>query len=394
MKECVMKYKVEVAANEIKKSRYMPGLDGIRAFAVFAVIAYHMGFGWASGGFLGVGVFFVLSGYLITDLLIMQWANTGQINLRNFWIRRARRLLPGQLLVLIVVAIWITLFNFSELANLWGDWLASLFYVTNWWFIINDVGYFSNFGQPSPLLHYWSLAVEEQFYLVWPLLVLLGLRFVHKRKLLIGFILIGALASALVMAFLYQPGLMDTSRVYFGTDTRAFALLIGATLALCLPSQMFTAKIADNKAFRISMDILGAAGLAILSWMIWQTNQYEAFLYRGGMLLQCIAAASVIVAAVHPSTWISRVLGCKLLRWFGVRSYGIYLWHYPILVLFFPVSGEGNAILHNIIQIVMILLIASISWRFIEQPIRYGTEGSMWRKIYRPKSTACSTVKK
>lgn len=389
-----MKNKEEVANNKIQKNRYMPGLDGIRAFAVFAVIAYHMGFEWASGGFLGVVVFFVLSGYLITDLLIIQWVNTGQINLRNFWIRRARRLLPAQLLVLIVVALWMTLFNFSELASLWGDWLASLFYVTNWWFIFNDVGYFSNFGQPSPLLHYWSLAVEEQFYLFWPLLLLLGLRFVRNRKLLISFILIGALTSALGMAFLYQPGLMDTSRVYFGTDTRAFALLIGAALALCLPSQMFTRKIAENKTWRILLDIVGATGLAILFWMIWQTNQYEAFLYRGGMVLQCIAAASIIASAVHPSTWISRVLGCKLMSWFGVRSYGIYLWHYPILVLFLPISGGENAIGRIFVQITSILLIASISWRFIEQPIRYGTEGSLWRKIWHSKGTAYPTMKK
>ncbi|MGN7400781.1 acyltransferase family protein [Cytobacillus praedii] len=386
-----MNYKMEAASDKVKKSRYMPGLDGIRAFAVFAVIAYHLDFGWASGGFLGVGVFFVLSGYLITDLLIIQWVNTGQLNLRNFWIRRAKRLLPGQLLVLIVVALWMTLFNFSELASLWGDWLASLFYVTNWWFILNDVGYFSNFGQPTPLLHYWSLAVEEQFYLAWPVLLLMGLRFIHKRKLHIGLILICAFASALGMALIYQPGLMDTSRVYFGTDTRAFALLMGAALAFCLPSQMFTWKITDNKFLRTSLDIIGASGLAILVWMIWQTNQYEAFLYRGGMVLHCVAAVSVIAAAVHPTTWISRVLGCKLMRWFGVRSYGIYLWHYPILVLFLPLSGGEYSIVRIFIQIVSILLIASISWRFLEQPILYGTEGGIWRKIWRSKSTACFT---
>ncbi|MED3551842.1 acyltransferase [Cytobacillus praedii] len=389
-----MNYKMEAASDKVKKSRYMPGLDGIRAFAVFAVIAYHLDFGWASGGFLGVGVFFVLSGYLITDLLIIQWVNTGQLNLRNFWIRRAKRLLPGQLLVLIVVALWMTLFNFSELASLWGDWLASLFYVTNWWFILNDVGYFSNFGQPTPLLHYWSLAVEEQFYLAWPVLLLMGLRFIHKRKLHIGLILICAFASALGMALIYQPGLMDTSRVYFGTDTRAFALLMGAALAFCLPSQMFTGKITDNKFLRTSLDIIGASGLAILVWMIWQTNQYEAFLYRGGTVLQCVAAVSVIAAAVHPTTWISRVLGCKLMRWFGVRSYGIYLWHYPILVLFLPLSGGEYSIVRIFIQIVSILLIASISWRFLEQPILYGTEGGIWRKIWRSKSTACFTREK
>lgn len=389
-----MKAKKEMVVNETRKGRYMPGLDGIRALAVFAVIAYHLEFGWASGGFLGVGVFFVLSGYLITNLLMMEWMNTGQIHLRYFWIRRARRLLPGQLLVLIVVIAWVILFNFSGLADLWGDFLASLFYVTNWWFIFNDVGYFSNFGQPSPLLHFWSLAVEEQFYLVWPFLLLLGLRFVQKRKLLIGFILIGVLISAFGMASLYQPGLMDTSRVYFGTDTRAFALMIGAILALCLPNQMFEGKIAENKCLRILLDIIGAISLAILFWMVYETNQYEAFLYRGGMVLQCIAAAAVVAAAIHPSTLISRILGCKPLCWFGVRSYGIYIWHYPIIVLFFPISGEGNSIARILIQILITILVASLSWRFIEQPIRYGTAGRMWSEIRRSTSRACSIIKK
>ncbi|WP_196426567.1 acyltransferase family protein [Lysinibacillus cavernae] len=380
--------------NEIKKNRYMPGLDGIRALAVFVVIAYHLDFEWVSGGFLGVGVFFVLSGYLITDLLILEWANTGQINLRHFWIKRAKRLLPGQILVLIVVALWLLLFNFSRLDILWGDLLASIFYVTNWWFIFNDVGYFSNFGEPSPLLHFWSLAIEEQFYLFWPFLLLLGLRFVHNRKLFIGFILVGTLASALGMAYLYQPGLMDTSRVYFGTDTRAFALLIGAALALCFPSKMFEGNVANNKYLRISLDIVGGISCAILFWMIWQTNQYEAFLYRGGMVLQCITSAVVVAAAVHPSTWITRILGCRLLQWLGVRSYGIYIWHYPVLVLFFPLSGGENSIPHILIQIGITLLVASISWRFIEQPIRYGEVGSMFRGIWRFGSKECSTTKK
>ncbi|WP_051302271.1 acyltransferase family protein [Salibacterium aidingense] len=362
---------------QTKKSRYMPGLDGIRAFAVVAVIAYHLDLEWASGGFLGVGVFFVLSGYLITDLLMREWKHTGQINLRHFWIRRARRLLPGVLLLLIVLAVWMTLFHASQLTDFWDDWLASLFYVTNWWFIFNDVGYFSHFGQPSPLLHLWSLAVEEQFYLVWPFFLLLGLRFIPKRKFLFLLILVGAFVSALEMAVIYQPGLMDTSRVYFGTDTRAFALLIGAALALYLPSQMVTENMADNKRLRLTLNIMGTTGLVSLCWMMGQTNQYEAFLYRGGMVLQCIAAAAVIAAAVHPSTWISRIMGCSLLRWLGVRSYGIYIWHYPVLVLTFPAAAaEGWYSIPRItIQITVILLIASLSWRFIEKPIRYGTSG-------------------
>lgn len=371
-----MGYNQKTAESKGKKHRYMPGLDGIRAIAVCAVIAYHFGFSWASGGFLGVGIFFVLSGYLITDLLVKQWQETGKINLRDFWFRRARRLLPALFLVLIVVALWIGLFHFSRLADLLGDWLASLFYVTNWWFIFNDVGYFSQFGEPTPLLHLWSLAVEEQFYLFWPFLLLVGLLFIPKRKWLIGAVVLVALASALDMAFLHQPGLMDTSRVYYGTDTRAFSLLIGAALALCLPSHRLTGRMANYKPLRIALDIVGISGIVCLIWMFGQVNQYETFLYRGGMVIQCIATTAVIAAAVHPSTWIGRMLGFRPLRWLGVRSYGIYLWHYPVLVLTFTstTTGEGSFIFHSIIQIAAVLLIASISWRFIEKPIRYKTK--------------------
>src|SRR5690554_5278351 len=226
------------SGTEVAKGRYIPGLDGLRALAVIAVIAYHLDMGWAPGGFMGVGIFFVLSGYLITDLLIRQWKHTGRIDLRQFWLRRARRLLPAQLLLLVVVFIWILLFHESRLVDWWGDWVASLLYITNWWFIWNDVAYYSLFEMPSPLLHLWSLAVEEQFYLVWPLLLLLGLCFILNRKVLFMVILFAALASASAMALLYQPGLLDTSRVYYGTDTRAFALLLGAALALIWPSEL------------------------------------------------------------------------------------------------------------------------------------------------------------
>lgn len=157
--------------------------------------------------------------------------------------------------------------------------------------------------------------------------------------------------------YLYQPGLMDTSRIYFGTDTRAFALLIGAALAICLPSKMFEGKVANNKYRRISLDVVGGISFVILFWLIWQTNQYEAFLYHGGMVLQCIASAVVVAAAIHPSTWITRILGCRLFQWLGVRSYGIYIWHYPVLVLFFPLSDGENSISHILIQIGITLLL-------------------------------------
>ncbi|WP_143035049.1 acyltransferase family protein [Marininema mesophilum] len=352
------------------------GLDGLRAIAVLAVIAYHLELDWMPGGLLGVGIFFVLSGYLITDILVMQREKLGRIDLRDFWLRRARRLLPGLFFFLIIVVIWMAISDPSRLTNLWKDLLASLIYLNNWWFIISDASYFSNFGEPSPLLHLWSLAVEEQFYLFWPFLLWLGLFFIRKRKRkwLIGLILLGALVSALAMAYLYEPGLMDQSRIYYGTDTRAFALLIGAALALYLPSQKVMERSADNKRTRVILSILGVGGLATLLWMVLYTNEVEPFLYQGGMVLQCVATVAVIVAIVHPSLhWFNRMLGWGPLKWLGVRSYGIYLWHYPILTLSLPeaISGDEYTIIRIVAQLALIITIAGLSWKFIESPIRY-----------------------
>ncbi|MBX5464626.1 MAG: acyltransferase, partial [Clostridia bacterium] len=214
--------------------RYIPGLDGLRALAVIAVVAYHLGLPQAAGGLLGVDVFFVISGYLITDQLVAEYRRSGRIHLGQFWLRRARRLLPALYFMLLAVAAWLALFDPARLASLRGDLLAAFLYVSNWWFIFHKVSYFARFGPPSPLGHLWSLAVEEQFYLLWPLLLLAGLRlFRRPRRLLPPVLLLGAL-SALAMALLFQPG-GDPTRVYDGTDTRAFALLLGAALALLGP---------------------------------------------------------------------------------------------------------------------------------------------------------------
>lgn len=204
--------------------RYIAGLDGLRALAVLAVIAYHLNFSWASGGLLGVGVFFVLSGYLITDILATQWKKYGQLDLKDFWIRRARRLLPAMLLMLAVVVCWTIATDRSQLPTLRSDSLAAIFYVSNWWLIFHQVSYFESFGPPSPLGHLWSLAVEEQFYLLWPLLLALGFRYVPQRGKMALLTLGGAAFSAIAMALLFEPGI-DPSRIYYGTDTRSFALL-------------------------------------------------------------------------------------------------------------------------------------------------------------------------
>ena len=288
--------------------RYMPGLDGLRALAVLAVIAYHLELGWAQGGLLGVGVFFTLSGYLITDLLLGQRDAVGHLRLGDFWLRRARRLLPALFLMLAVVVVWTVLLDRSQLPALWGDVIAAVLYVSNWWYIASHASYFSHFGPPPALGHLWSLAVEEQFYLVWPWLLWLGLRYVRGRYRLAGLTLAAAALSATVMALLYQPG-SDPTRVYDGTDTRAFGLLVGAALAMVWPSRRFDAyftlqprQLRRERALSWLLDGAGVAGLVVVALLIWQTNQYSAFLYRGGIALLSVATVLVVATLAHPAS--------------------------------------------------------------------------------------------
>jgi peptidoglycan/LPS O-acetylase OafA/YrhL len=358
-----------------KDQRYMPGLDGLRALAVLAVIAYHLGLGWAPGGLLGVGVFFTLSGYLITDLLLAEWA-TGRVRLREFWLRRARRLLPGLFLMLAVVAVWVAVADRSQLSNLRGQVAAALVYVSNWWQIFQHVSYFARFGPPSPLNHLWSLSVEEQFYLLWPWLLLLGLRCVHERRRpisvrprLAGVTLALAVASAVEMAVLYHPT-FDPSRVYDGTDTRAFGLLIGAALAMVWPSRALTTRVTARA--RGILDGLGIAGLLAIALLVWRTNQYSAFLYRGGIVLLSVATVLVVAVVAHPATRLGRALGWRPLRWLGVRSYGIYLWHAPVIVLTTPTVSGGIDPVRATLQVSASIVLAALSWRYVEEPIRRG----------------------
>lgn len=355
---------------QLGPSRYMPGLDGLRALAVFAVIAYHLNFPWASGGLLGVSLFFVLSGYLITDLLATEWSLSGGIDLKAFWLRRARRLLPTLFVLLAGVLAWTALINPAQLTSLGKDALAAVFYSSNWWLIFHHVSYFASFGPPSPLGHLWSLAVEEQFYLVWPLLLWVGLHFIQCRKRLAGLTLIGVLASAIAMALIYQPG-TDPSRVYYGTDTRAFALLLGAALALVWPSRKLSGELSSLK--RLSLDLAGGAGLIIILLMIWHTNEYDAFLYRGGLLFFSLVTTVVVAVLAHPASRLSKLFALQPLRWFGVISYGMYLWHYPVIVWTSPpVNTDGPDILLALWQIVACIVLSALNWLFIEEPIRHG----------------------
>ncbi|HYB89242.1 MAG TPA: acyltransferase family protein [Streptosporangiaceae bacterium] len=361
--------------------RYMPGLDGLRALAVLAVVAYHLDVRWAQGGLLGVGVFFTLSGYLITDLLLSQWETTGRMRLPDFWRRRARRLLPALFVMLTVVAAWVTLLDRPELPAIRGAVAASAAYVGNWWLIAQHSSYFAQFAPPMPLDHLWSLAVEEQFYLIWPWLLWLGLRWVRGRpwgftKLAVATLLLAVLSSV-AMDLLYRPG-YDPTRVYYGTDTRAFAVLIGAALAIVWPSRLLGSEV--RASARWILDGIGFAGLAVIALLIVRTGEYSPFLYRGGMVLLSVSTALVVGAVASPVSRLGLMLGWRPLRWIGVRSYGIYLWHYPIIVLTTPPDGR-ETLLRGMAQLAAAIGVAALSWRFVEEPIRHGALGRWWAQV-------------
>src|SRR5215217_3098392 len=351
--------------------RYMPGLDGLRAIAVLAVIAYHLNPDWAPGGLLGVGVFFTLSGYLITDLLLGQREATGRLQLGDFWLRRARRLLPALFLMLALVVAWVTLLDRSLLPDLRADVLAAVGYVSNWWNIVREASYFARFGPPPPLDHLWSLAVEEQFYLIWPWLLWLGLRYVPWRYTLAGLTLAGVALSAAAMALIYEPG-VDPTRVYEGTDTRAFGLLIGAALAMVWPSRRLRADLI-TVPWRIVLDVVGL--------LIWRTSQYSPFLYHGGIVVLSVATAATVAAMVHPASRLGVAVGWTPLRWLGVRSYGIYLWHWPIIVLTAPGLEQKPSLSLQGLQVAATIVVAALSWRFVEEPIRRGALGRLWASL-------------
>jgi len=359
----------------------MPGLDGLRAIAVIGVMLYHLRFGWAEGGLLGVGVFFTLSGYLITDILLNQFGEGG-IGLKSFWLARARRLLPGLFLMLTIAMAWVTLIGPHQPGDFRTAALTAAGYFNNWWLIFHDVSYFARFAPPSPLNHLWSLSVEEQFYIFWPFLLMAGLRFVPELKNATGtrprlaiVTLVAALASGILMAVLYRPSL-DPSRVYYGTDTRALELLAGAALAMVWPSRRLHARIAPGA--RRTIEAAGVVGLAGIGVMFWRAGEFSPFLYRGGFALLALASTLAVASLAHPASRLGPIVGCRPMRWIGERSYGIYLWTLPTIVLTTPEDARGGDPLRALFQVAAILAIAELSWRYVENPIRHGALGRLW----------------
>jgi peptidoglycan/LPS O-acetylase OafA/YrhL len=348
---------------------YSPALDGLRALAIAAVLLYHGGVTWMPGGFLGVDIFFVLSGYLITGLLLAEHAATGGIDLKAFWLRRARRLLPAAFLAILLCLLLAAVFFPADLARTRGDGIASLLYVNNWHQVVANHSYFAAFGRPSLLAHLWSLAVEEQFYLLWPILLGGGLvLFGRARSLALTAAL--ALLSTGFMAFLYHPG-SDPSRVYYGTDTRAFELLAGAMLAFAWPLGRLRSEPA--RSARTVLDATALLALAAVLVALTSWHDYDRALYQGGMGGLALVTVVLIAAIVHPVCRVGRGFGAAPLRWIGQRSYGIYLYHWPIMVLSRP--GTDIAASRWIVvpaQIALTVVVAAVSYRYLERPVRTG----------------------
>jgi peptidoglycan/LPS O-acetylase OafA/YrhL len=367
-----------------RNQRYMPGLDGLRAIAVLAVIAFHFDRDAVPGGQLGVGIFFTLSGYLITDLLLAQLSERGKIKLGSFWLARARRLLPALFVMLAVVVAWVTIFGPAQPDQFRKGVVSAVLYVNNWEQIFANSSYFARFADESPLIHLWSLSVEEQFYILWPFMLLIGVKVVRERPLASGVrprlalvTLALAIVSSIEMAVLFHPTI-DPSRIYYGTDTRAGGLLFGAALAMVWPSRRLSRRIAPQA--RNLLDGLGIFGLLVVGLMIWQTTETGAFLYRGGFVLLSLATVLILMPLAHPACRLGAWLGVRPMRWIGARSYGIYLWQSPIIVLTSPQGAHGGSLTRDALQLAAIFGVSALSWKFIEEPIRHGAIGRFFAR--------------
>lgn len=356
---------------------YVPALDGVRAVAVLGVLVYHGSASWARGGFLGVDVFFVLSGFLISTLLLEQLGRTDRIGFKHFYAGRARRLLPALLAMMALSVVLIGVFAHDAAAQFRDSALPSLLYVANWSFIADHQSYFEAVGRPPLLQHLWSLAIEEQFYLIWPVL-LYGLYRWRGRSGVARFALIVALASTLLMAVISvvtnAPGSADASRVYFGTDTHCMGLLVGAALAAVLrPGNLPRRLPAPN---RLALSALGYASLALVVLAYLTVDEHSAWLYRGGFLLFAVVVAGLIAFSVQPASLLAPVLSLGVLRYIGTRSYGLYLYHWPILAVTRPdVDIPLRGVAAFAVSMTLTFAVAEVSYRYLELPIRRG----QWR---------------
>lgn len=393
----------------ISKVPYLPGLDGMRAIAVVAVMIYHANHSWLGGGFLGVDVFFVISGYLITLLIIGEDEKTGGLNLRQFWARRARRLLPALFTLLIGVTIYTAFFNRDALGKLRGDVIAGLSYVGNWYQIWTGQGYTAG-SDFAPLRHLWSLAVEEQFYLLWPLLMV-GLLRLGRRRLpdISRWLIVAAVAITVVTSLLYRsgsPGICDVSpeqywqvgsrcisksdTLYLGTITRSSGLLLGGAMAM-LWRPFALRRGAASRLGRAS-DVAGVTGLVALGvlvrFMYYDETGASPWLFRGGIFLTGVATLAVIMGVTHPHAVLGKLLGNPVFLWVGTRSYGLYLYHWPVYQAIRKIAGKPLTLPQFAGAVIISAVITEVSFRVIETPIRKRQVGAWWDSLRRRRDNA------
>lgn len=350
-----------------KKRKYIKEIDGLRALAVIMVLAYHLKMPFAKSGLLGVTVFFVISGYLITGILINEIEESGGVDLKNFWLRRIRRLLPAVLSMAVVMIFVSAVVNRVVFTKGCNDLLSAVFGYNNWWQIFRKVSYFENAGAPSPFTHCWSLAIETQFYLIYPILLILLSKARNRGKIFAAVTAVLAMISVVLMGVLYSPD-GDPSRVYYGTDTRAFSLLIGALAAIQKEYHIIKVKLRGKL-----WAVIGSISVLILIGMMMLISSYSSFLYYGGQAIVSVLSAFVVYAVTVSRSLLNIILGSSILKWVGDRSYSIYLWHYPIIVLMS--GGKRAAWWIVILEVVLSVGFAELSYRFIETPVRHGIIG-------------------
>jgi peptidoglycan/LPS O-acetylase OafA/YrhL len=362
-----------------KHTDYLPGLEGLRAFAVVAVILYHLDIpGLFSSGFLGVDIFFTVSGFLITAQLIRQFQKNGTIAIGNFYLKRARRLFPAVLALLIFCVLVTEWFVQDAAWRTRSDLLPTLFYFSNWWQIFSEQSYFEMSGRPALLQHLWSLAIEEQFYIAWPLLLLVILRHFRERGVL--FVAAGlALLSSGWMIYLSArygyPQSQDPSRIYLGTDTHTMGLFLGASLAADWnPWQTpATHETPGTQLTRAMTDFLGLICLSALLWAMLFVTEYDRALYQGGFFWVGLFSIGLVFAAAQKDSALSELMSIRPLAWLGKRSYGLYLWHWPVFALLRPeFELSDNAWIQASIRLTLTLLLTELSYQLIENPVRTG----------------------
>jgi len=389
----------------ISRVPYLPGLDGMRALAVVAVMVYHANSDWLPGGFFGVEMFFVISGYLITLLLISERERTYRISLRHFWLRRARRLLPALFTMMFLVTVWTAIFKTEALGALRGDVIAGFFYVSNWYQIWEGLGYTAA-GDFAPLRHLWSLAVEEQFYLLWPVVMifLLGRNGTRQVAAVSRWLFVCAVLITVAVALLFYPGPIAEPNVtpeaywwfgdrpinkidtlYLGTISRLSGILLGAAFAMVWRPLAIVRGPLRSKG-RL-FDAVALAGIIGFAWLCWNTylatpSGADPFVFRGGIFLAGLATLSIIAAVTHRGAYANRLLGNRVFRWIGTRSYGLYLYHWPIYQMIRGVAGNKLTFGEFVYALVLTVIVTELSYRFVETPIRQGRFSARWRQIF------------